>query len=116
MQDFCKFYYDLQSADITSSFDSPFPFACVSRADAQAGVRKQGCKSLTHAYCMVGSPGSLQPFKYKISIYLFFKTNCCVFGFRSSHGIIASSCSGALMTLFFILRSPQRQIRWQQEK
>lgn len=26
---------------------------CVCRADAQAGVRKQGCKSLTQAYCMV---------------------------------------------------------------
>lgn len=30
------------------------PSVSFSRADARAGVRKQGFKSLTQAYCMVG--------------------------------------------------------------
>lgn len=32
-----------------------YSFCCpFSRADSSAGVRKQGCKSLMQAYCMVG--------------------------------------------------------------
>lgn len=52
------------SSDLTGSCQVLRLFPCVSRADAQAGVRKQGCQSLTHAYCMVGSRGVLEPFNH----------------------------------------------------
>lgn len=43
-------------------------FSC-RRADAVAGVRKQGCTSLTQAYCMVGQIPSVQLQTYYYRYY-----------------------------------------------
>lgn len=110
------------------------------RADALAGVRKQGCKSLSQAYCMVSTGGLEACFlsiyitpkmlsKYMFHLfsiwsmmlsYIYCSSDCSALVIscysRSNHGITASSCSGASMTLCIILKSPRRQTPWQQEK
>lgn len=110
------------------------------RANALAGVRKQGCKSLSQAYCMVSTGGLEACFlsiyitpqmlsKYMFHLfsiwsmmlsYIYCSSDCSALVIscysRSNHGITASSCSGASMTLCIILKSPRRQKPWQQEK